>query len=131
MRSFRTALIWEIYGIIRQFVDHTRGYKAETTIKLQGRSSTGCQDRRARFERKEMSPPTGPMMPLWLAFFILFLTIVPGGGYVLMKIWFYFLNSRFRERSDAIREKLTKQAILSEEKQRAIFVGFFHPYWYA
>lgn len=78
-----------------------------------------------------MSPKPQPLMPLWLAFFIIFLTVFVGGGYLLMKIWFYFLNSRFRARSARIREKLTKEVNLSKEGDRAVFVGFFHPYWYA
>lgn len=71
----------------------------------------------------------GGFMPLALAFLILFLTIVPGGGYVMMKIWFYFLNSRFRKRSAAIRDKLAEEASILDTQDRAVFVGFFHPYW--
>lgn len=70
------------------------------------------------------------MLPLWVAVAILILTLVPGGGYVLMKIWFYFLNSRFRLRSAVMRVKLAKEANLSGEKNGAVFVGFFHPYGY-
>lgn len=70
------------------------------------------------------------MLPLSIAVLILFITLVPGGGYVIMKIWFYFLNSRFRKRSAPIRDKLAKEATLSEKKDRAVFVGFFHPYWF-
>ena len=69
-------------------------------------------------------------MPLAIAVLVLFITLVPGGGYVLMKIWFYVLNSRFRKRSAAIRDKLAKEAALSDANNRAVFVGFFHPYWY-
>jgi hypothetical protein len=69
-------------------------------------------------------------MPLPVAVLILFVTLVPGGGYVLMKIWFYFLNSRIRKRSAAARDNLAKEAILSDTNNRAVFVGFFHPYWY-
>lgn len=72
---------------------------------------------------------TGANLPLAIAVLIFFITLGPGGGYVMMKTWFYFLNSRFRSRSAAIREKLAKEATLSEKKDRAIFVGFFHPYW--
>ena len=68
-------------------------------------------------------------MPLPVAVLILFITLVPGGGYVLMKIWFYILNSRFRKRSTAVRDKLAKEAIRSDTNNRAVFVGFFHPYW--
>jgi hypothetical protein len=71
----------------------------------------------------------GAIMPLGIAAVILFLTLVPGGGYVLMKTWFYFLNSRFRSRSAVLRYKLAKEATLSEGNDRAVFVGFFHPYW--
>jgi hypothetical protein len=71
----------------------------------------------------------GGFMPLSVAVFILFVTIVPGGGYVMMKIWFYVLNSRFRKRSAAIRDKLAKESSVLETKDRAVFVGFFHPYW--
>jgi len=78
-----------------------------------------------------MSPPPQPIMPLWLAFFIIFLTVVPGGAYILTKAVFYFLNSRFRTRSSVVRQGLIKEAHLNEEKQRIVFVGFFHPYWYA
>lgn len=77
-----------------------------------------------------MALTNGPMLPLLLAFLIMFITIVPGGGYVAMKTWFYFLNSRFRKQSASIRESLAKEAMLSKEKNRAVFVGFFHPYWY-
>ena len=49
---------------------------------------------------------------------------------MLMKIWFYFLNSRFRLRSAVMRVKLAKEANLSGEKNGAVFVGFFHPYGY-
>jgi alpha-1,2-mannosyltransferase len=70
-----------------------------------------------------------PVMPLALAAFIIFFTLVPAAGYVLMYIWFYLLNSRFRKRSESIRGELSKEATLSETKNRAIFVGFFHPYW--
>ena len=71
----------------------------------------------------------GGFMPLALAYLILFLTIVPGGGYVMMKIWFYFLNSRFRQRSAGIRDKLAKESSILDTMDRAVFVGFFHPYW--
>ena len=71
----------------------------------------------------------GPALPLALALFIIFLTLVPGGGYLCMKIWFYFLNSRFRKRSAPVRDRLSQQATLQNEKNRAVFVGFFHPYW--
>jgi alpha-1,2-mannosyltransferase len=77
-----------------------------------------------------MALTNGPLLPLSIAFLIMFITIVPGGGYVALKTWFYFLNSRFRRRSAGIREKLAKEATLSEAKNRAVFVGFFHPYWY-
>ena len=70
------------------------------------------------------------ILPLSIAALILFITLVPGVGYVLMKVWFYFLNSRFRKRSAPIRDKLATEATLSEKSNRAIFVGFFHPYWY-
>lgn len=69
-------------------------------------------------------------MPLWLAVLILFITVVGGGGYLLIKIWFYFLNARMRRNCADMREKLTKEANLSEEIDRPVFVGFFHPYWY-
>jgi len=72
----------------------------------------------------------GGFMPLALAFLILFLTVVPGGGYVMMKIWFYFLNSRFRKRSAAIRDKLSTESSILDIKDRPVFVGFFHPYWW-
>jgi len=78
----------------------------------------------------KMSVTNGPVLPLSLAFFIIFITIAGGGGYVALKTWYYFLNSRFRRRSADIREKLGKEATLSETKNRAVFVGFFHPYWY-
>jgi hypothetical protein len=71
-----------------------------------------------------------PMMPLAVAGLIVFLTLGPGGGYVLMKIWFYFLNSRFRKRSAAVREKLSQQVTLRNGKNRAVFIGLFHPYWF-
>jgi alpha-1,2-mannosyltransferase len=77
------------------------------------------------------NPNSEATIPLAIAFLILFITLVPGGGYILLKTWFYFLNSRFRSRSAVIRSTLAKDATLSEEKNRAIFVGFFHPYWYA
>lgn len=77
-----------------------------------------------------MASTPNPLLPLWLACFIMFLAIVPGGGYVAMKAWFYFLNSRFRRRSTGIRDKLAKEAALTEATNRAVFVGFFHPYWY-
>jgi hypothetical protein len=73
---------------------------------------------------------SGAILPLSVALFILFITLVPGGGYVLMKLWFYFLNSRFRKRSALIRDKLATEATLTEKNNRAVFVGFFHPYWY-
>jgi hypothetical protein len=73
---------------------------------------------------------TGGVALLALAFLILFITIVPGGGYVMMKIWFYFLNSQFRKRSADIRDKLAKESSILDTKERAIFVGFFHPYWW-
>ena len=68
-------------------------------------------------------------LPLSIASLILFITLVPGGGYVLMKLWFYFLNSRFRKRSALVRDKLAREATLTEKNNRAVFVGFFHPYW--
>ena len=72
----------------------------------------------------------GGFMLLALSFLILFITIVPGGGYVMMKIWFYFLNSRLRKRSAAIRDKLAKESSILDTNDRAVFVGFFHPYWW-
>jgi hypothetical protein len=69
------------------------------------------------------------MLPLAVAVLIVVLTLGPGGGYLLMKIWFYFLNARFRRRSASIREKLSQQVTLPGEKDRVVFVGFFHPYW--
>jgi hypothetical protein len=72
-----------------------------------------------------------PMMPLTLAFMILFITFVAGGGYVCMKIWFYFLNLHLSMHSAGIRDKLAKEVIFSEASNHAVFVGFFHPYWFA
>lgn len=76
-----------------------------------------------------MTVKTEAAMPLPLAIFI-FLTLIPGGVYLAMKIWFYFLNTRFRSRSAAIREELGKEATLWENNNLPVFVGFFHPYWY-
>ena len=73
---------------------------------------------------------TQPILSLTIAVLILIFTLVPGSAYVAMKIWFYRLNSSFRKRSAAIRETLGKEATLSETRNRPIFVGFFHPYWY-
>ena len=70
------------------------------------------------------------MMSLALSVFIIAATVIPVSAYVGMYIWFYRLNSRFRRHSAVVREELAKQATLTEAKPRAIFIGFFHPYWY-
>jgi hypothetical protein len=79
-------------------------------------------------EKSDMSESTRFPMPLWLACFVL-CTIVPLGGYVGMKIWFYMLNARFRKNSVGIRDLLAKEATFSRGNNRRVFVGFFHPYW--
>jgi hypothetical protein len=76
------------------------------------------------------NPHTDAIVPLTLAFSIVFITIVPTGCYILLKVWLYFLNSRFRLKSAALRHEWAEDATLNETKNRAIFVGFFHPYWY-
>jgi len=79
-----------------------------------------------------LPPRPKPLMPLWLAVAFLVILIVPPGIYLAIKIWFYRLNSRFRTGSAELRERLSKNAVLSPESQTrgAVFVGFFHPYWY-
>jgi len=80
--------------------------------------------------------PEGPQdvglpMPLPVAILVFAITIGFGGGYVGMKTWFYFLNARFRKNCAAVREQLAAEATLTEKNKRAVFVGFFHPYWYS
>jgi len=77
-----------------------------------------------------MPPPPKPLMPLWLAISIIVTAIVFGCGYVSMKVWFYFLNARFRKHSDPIRRQVAEEAAFRKGRGRMIFVGFFHPYWY-
>jgi hypothetical protein len=68
-------------------------------------------------------------MPLPVAILVFAITLGFGGGYIGLKTWFYFLNKRFRENCAAVREQLAGEATLSDENKRAVFVGFFHPYW--
>jgi hypothetical protein len=77
----------------------------------------------------EAAQPVVIPMPLPVAILVFIITIGFGGGYVGMKTWFYFLNKRFRETCAAERERLVGEVTLSDENKRAVFVGFFHPYW--
>jgi len=80
--------------------------------------------------------PEGPQyvglpMPLPVAILVFVITIGFGGGYVGMKTWFYLLNARFRKNCAAAREQLAGEATLTDKNKRAVFAGFFHPYWYS
>jgi hypothetical protein len=77
----------------------------------------------------EAAQPVVIPMPLPVAILLFIITIGFGGGYVGMKTWFYFLNKRFRETCAAERERLAGEVTLSKDNKRAVFVGFFHPYW--
>jgi hypothetical protein len=77
----------------------------------------------------EAAQPVVIPMPLPVAILVFIITIGFGGGYVGMKTWFYFLNKRFRENCAAERERLAVEVTLSDDNKRAVFVGFFHPYW--
>jgi hypothetical protein len=73
----------------------------------------------------------GLPMPLPVAILVFAITLGFGGGYIGMKTWFYFLNARFRKNCAAVRQQLAGEATLSDNYKRAVFVGFFHPYWYS
>jgi hypothetical protein len=77
----------------------------------------------------EGAQPVLISMPQPVAILVFIIAIGFGGGYVGMKTWFYFLNKRFRENCAAERQRLAGEVTLSDENKRAVFVGFFHPYW--
>jgi hypothetical protein len=108
--------------------DHTRGPFSLQDIS--GHAALKRVSATKAGERTEMTPPPKPLMPLWLAISIVAFAIVFGFGYVALRVWFFLLNGRFRDRSAAVRDYLAKEVNFGKGNRRSVFVGFFHPYWY-